>query len=473
MCDVDAEAVVAAVDAPSIYEIPKVLHAEGLDAYVVRRLGPAVPRRRLDGVGRPARPGAPPEVRRHRRARRQVHRPARRLPLGRRGAARRRVRAPGAGARSGGCSPTRARRRPAPAAALAGLDGIVVPGGFGIRGIEGKLGALRHVRERGIPALGLCLGLQCMVIEAARHLAGIEGANSAEFDPETPHPVIATMADQVGGGRRRGRPRRVDAPGRLPGRAGARLGRGRAPTAARRCPSGTGTATRSTTPTASSSRRPAWSSPATSPDGRLVEFVELPADVHPFYAGTQAHPELKSRPTRAHPLFRAFIGAALAYNAAERLPVEIPEDEPPRRTACCTARAARRGSTRPCRARLTGSERARPVRGRRQHHRVHRQGHRGPRRGDPDERRVDRQARDRRAPRRGRDRRARRRGQCRAGQPVPAGRCGARLDELPAGLLDVEGEEPLDAAQRELAEEAAARRPTNGTCWSTSTAPRA
>jgi CTP synthase len=83
------------------------------------------------------------------------------------------------------------------AAALAGVDAVVVPGGFGIRGIEGKLGALRHTRERGIPTLGLCLGLQCMVIESARNLAGLDGASSAEFDPETPHPVIATMADQV------------------------------------------------------------------------------------------------------------------------------------------------------------------------------------------------------------------------------------------------------------------------------------
>src|SRR5213078_2294650 len=82
------------------------------------------------------------------------------------------------------------------AAALAGVDGIVVPGGFGIRGIEGKVGALRHVRERGIPALGLCLGLQCMVIEAARNLAGIEDANSLEFDDQTTHAVVSTMADQ-------------------------------------------------------------------------------------------------------------------------------------------------------------------------------------------------------------------------------------------------------------------------------------
>src|SRR5690606_14040527 len=83
------------------------------------------------------------------------------------------------------------------AAALAGVDGVVIPGGFGVRGIEGKIGAARHAREQGIPTLGLCLGLQCMTIDVARHLAGLTGANSTEFDQDTPHPVIATMADQA------------------------------------------------------------------------------------------------------------------------------------------------------------------------------------------------------------------------------------------------------------------------------------
>jgi CTP synthase len=214
------------------------------------------------------------------------------------------------------------------AAALAGVDGVVIPGGFGIRGIEGKVGALRHVRERGIPALGLCLGLQCMVIEAARHLAGIADANSAEFAPETPHPVIATMASQVaavageadlGGTMRLGAYPADLLPGSVVAQAYG-------------------------TTTVSERHRHRYEVnnayrqqledaglvvSGESPDGRLVEFVELPTDVHPFYAGTQAHPELKSRPTRAHPLFRAFVAAALAYNAAERLPVDIPEQDAP------------------------------------------------------------------------------------------------------------------------------------------------
>jgi CTP synthase len=211
------------------------------------------------------------------------------------------------------------------AGALAGVDAIVVPGGFGIRGIEGKVGALRHARERGIPALGLCLGLQCMVIEAARHLAGLDGASSAEFDPDTPHPVIATMVDQlaiVSGDADMGGTMRLGAyPATLtPGSVVA---------------DAYGT-------TAVSERhrhryevnntyRPRLEESGlvvsgTSPDGRLVEFVELPREVHPFYAGTQAHPELKSRPTRAHPLFRGLIAAALEYSDEERLPVQIHEE---------------------------------------------------------------------------------------------------------------------------------------------------
>jgi CTP synthase len=233
------------------------------------------------------------------------------------------------------------------ATALAGVDAILIPGGFGIRGIEGKVGALRYARERGIPALGLCLGLQCMVIEAARNLAGIADANSAEFEPETPDPVIATMADQV------------DA---VSGRAdlGGTMRLGAYPARLR---SGSVVAEAYGSTSVSERHRHRYEVnnayrdrleeaglviSGTSPDGRLVEFVELPRTVHPFYAGTQAHPELKSRPTRAHPLFRAFIGAALAYNAAERLPVEIPDDEEPglteelRREGLEIASAARR-----------------------------------------------------------------------------------------------------------------------------------
>jgi CTP synthase len=195
-CDVDNEAVVSAADAPSIYDIPKVLHAEGLDAYVVRRL--QLPFRDVDWAEWD-------EVLR------RVHRPKRHVTIALVGkyvdlpdaylSVTEALRAGGIGhdarvdirwVTSDDCdSPEGAAR------ALDGVDGVLVPGGFGVRGIEGKLGAVRHAREQRIPTLGLCLGLQCMVIEVARDLAGLDGANSAEFDPATPHPVIATMADQV------------------------------------------------------------------------------------------------------------------------------------------------------------------------------------------------------------------------------------------------------------------------------------
>jgi CTP synthase len=212
------------------------------------------------------------------------------------------------------------------AAALDGMDGVLIPGGFGVRGIEGKLGAVTHARARGIPVLGLCLGLQCMVIEAARSLAGLGDANSTEFDERTPHPVISTMADQrdvVAGERDMGGTMRL----------------GAYPASLR---SGTVVAGAYETREVSERHRHRYEVNnayrerleeaglvfgGTSPDGKLVEFVELPADVHPFFVGTQAHPELKSRPTRPHPLFSSFVRAALDYRAAERLPVELPARE--------------------------------------------------------------------------------------------------------------------------------------------------
>jgi len=325
MCDVDPEAVVSATDASSIYEIPKVLHSEGLDAYVVRRLG--LPFRDVDWtvwgdlLDRVHHPRAEVTVA---LVGKYVDLPDAYLSVSealRAGAFSHRAKVAIKWVPSDSCeAPTGA------ATALAGVDGVVIPGGFGIRGIEGKLGAVRHARERGIPILGLCLGLQCMVIEAARHLAGIEGANSAEFDDSTPDPVIATMADQVD-----------IVAGNADLGGSMRLGAYPATLVA-----GSIVADAYGTTTVSERHRHRYEVnnayrerleaaglviSGTSPDGRLVEFIELPRDVHPFFAATQAHPELKSRPTRAHPLFRAFIGAALNYNAAERLPVEIP-DEP-------------------------------------------------------------------------------------------------------------------------------------------------
>jgi CTP synthase len=183
-----------------------------------------------------------------------------------------------------------------------------------VRGIEGKLGALTWARESGTPTLGLCLGLQCMVIEAARNLAGLSKANSAEFDEQTPDPVVATMADQVdvvSGERDMGGTMRL---GLYP----AQLVEGTVVAQAY------GTTRVDERHRHRYEVNNAYRVPlaeaglvfsGTSPDGNLVEFVELPAEVHPYYVGTQAHPEFRSRPTRGHPLFVGLVRAALAVRA--------------------------------------------------------------------------------------------------------------------------------------------------------------
>ena len=308
MCDVDAEAVVAAVDAQSIYDIPKVLHSEGLDAYVVRRLD--LPFRDVDWTGWDDLLG-------------RVHNPSSEVTIGLVGkyidlpdAYLSVTEAIRAGSFQNDCkvhlrwvSSDECATPEGAARNLADLDGICVPGGFGVRGIEGKLGALTYARENGVPTLGLCLGLQCMVIEFARTVSGLEGANSLEFDESTPHPVVSTMADQrdvVSGDRDMGGTMRLGLyPAKLMAGSQAEAAYGQPYVDERH---------RHRYEVANS-YRPALEEAGlvfsgTSPDGRLVEYVELPADAHPFYVGTQAHPEFRSRPTRAHPLFFALIEAA-------------------------------------------------------------------------------------------------------------------------------------------------------------------
>jgi len=326
MCDVDLDGVAAAADAPSIYDIPKVLHREGLDAYVVRRLG--LPFRDVDWTvwgGLLDRVHHPRETVRIALVGKYVDLPDAYLSVTealRAGGFAHRSRVEVVWVQSDECE------TPAGAsAALEGVDAILIPGGFGIRGIEGKLGAIKHARTRRIPTLGLCLGLQCMVIETARNVAGLDGASSTEFEPDTPHPVISTMAGQVdvvAGERDMGGTMRL---GAYP----ASLVEG-----------GVVAKAYGTTQVSERHRHRFEVNNAyrdrlakaglrfgTSPDGGLVEFVELSADEHPFFVGTQAHPELKSRPTRPHPLFAAFVRAALDYRAAERLPVEVhAPDEP-------------------------------------------------------------------------------------------------------------------------------------------------
>ena len=192
---------------------------------------------------------------------------------------------------------------------MASFDGIVIPGGFGPRGIEGKIRAAEYAREHGVPCLGLCLGMQVMTVEFARHVLGMDDANSTEFNPATPFPVIDLMHDQrevtdKGGTMRLGAYYAVLQPG-------------------------TKVAAAYNEPVVSERHRHRYEFNSTfrarfeeagfvcsgaSPDKRLVEFIEL--EKHPFWVGTQAHPEFKSRPDRPHPLFRDLIGAALAHRVS-------------------------------------------------------------------------------------------------------------------------------------------------------------
>ncbi len=308
MCDVDSDAVVAAVDAPSIYDIPKVLHAEGLDSYVVQRLGfdcHDVEWGEWDALLE------------------KVHNPKHHIKVGLVG---KYIDLPDAylsvseALRAGGfaneakieivwiasdeCETPEGAKK-----LLSGVDAICVPGGFGIRGIEGKVGALKFARENKIPTLGLCLGLQCMVIEAARNLAGIKDAISAEFS-DSGTPVIATMDDQkdvVSG--------KEDMGGTM------RLGLYKSDLLA-------GSVVAKTYGSSEISERHRHRYEVNNKyrdqigsaglvfsgvfkEQDLVEFVELPESVHPYYVGTQAHPELRSRPTRPHPLFVGLIAAAV------------------------------------------------------------------------------------------------------------------------------------------------------------------
>ncbi|GAA3855142.1 MULTISPECIES: CTP synthase [Amycolatopsis] len=323
MCDVDTEAVIACPDARSIYDIPKVLHREALDAYVVRRLG--LPFRDVDWTvwgDLLDRVHNPSETVRVALVGKYIDLPDAYLSV------TEALRAGGFAHRAKveivWVASDRATTPAGAAAALGDVDGVLVPGGFGVRGIEGKIGAIHYARTRGIPVLGLCLGLQCMVIEAARNLAGIEGANSAEFDEGTEHPVISTMADQkdvVAGERDMGGTMRLGAyPAKLkPGSQVAKAYGSTDVSERHRHRYEVNNAYRKRLSDAG------LVFSGTSPDDRLVEFVELPADVHPFFVGTQAHPELKSRPTRPHPLFDAFIDAVVRYRTADRLPVELPE----------------------------------------------------------------------------------------------------------------------------------------------------
>jgi CTP synthase len=316
MCDVDVNAVVSAADASSIYDIPTVLNDEGLDSYIIKRLGLTageVDWSRWEPVLN------------------AVHNPKHEVTVGLVG---KYIDLPDAylsvttALQAGGFHhQTKVKIKwvasdlcetPEGAAEhLADVDAVCVPGGFGVRGIEGKLGALKYTRTHQIPTLGLCLGLQCMVIEYARNEAGLEGASSTEFDEDATYPVIATMAEQVdilaagdlGGTMRLGTYTAALKPGSIvAGLYGSDSSEERH---------------RHRYEVNNKYRDQIGAAglvfSGTSPDGNLVEYVELPADVHPFYVATQAHPEFKSRPTSAHPLFRGLIEAAISRHEANRI----------------------------------------------------------------------------------------------------------------------------------------------------------
>lgn len=309
MCDVDTEGVISCADSPSIYNIPEVLYREHLDTFLIRKLN--LPFQDVDWT-------------QWQELLDRVHHPKTEITVGIVG---KYVDLPDAylsvveALRAGGfahyakvhiewISADECASPEGAAKALAGVDAAVVPGGFGVRGIEGKIGAIKHARETGLPLLGLCLGLQCIVLDAAR-TAGIDDATSTEFDPETEHPVIATMAEQkaaVAGKADLGGTMRLGAyPASLQeGSVVAELYGTTSVSERHRHRYEVNNAYRDTITEGSD-----LVFSGTSPDGTLVEFVEYPKEKHPYLVGTQAHPEYTSRPTRPHPLFAGLIRAAL------------------------------------------------------------------------------------------------------------------------------------------------------------------
>jgi CTP synthase len=317
LCDVPTEAVVNAADAANLYEVPLVLHEEGFDAVICRHLG-------LDGLE--------PDLAEWERLVERIESATREVRVGIIG---KYVSLPDAylsvveALKHGGFHHgARVEVEWIQAEEVEGLlaegrlrdlDGIVIPGGFGERGVEGKIAAAGYARQNGIPCLGLCLGLQAMTIEFGRNELGLTGANSTEIDPATPHPVIDLMDTQ----------RDVtDKGGTM--RLGAYI--------AELAEDSTVAAAYGKAVVSERHRHRYEFNPryrlkyegagfrcsGTSPDGRLVEFIELPG--HPFWVGTQAHPELKSRPNRPAPLFREFVSAALD-RAEGRRPHLFPVDE--------------------------------------------------------------------------------------------------------------------------------------------------
>ncbi|WP_035737583.1 CTP synthase [Glycomyces arizonensis] len=320
-CDVDDAAVVSAPDSPSIYDIPKTLHSEGLDAYVVRKL--ALPFKDVDWASwddlldRVHNPASAVEV--------AIVGKYVELPDAYKSVVEA-LHAAGFAHRakvnvrwvvSDLCeSPEGA------AQALSGVDALVVPGGFGERGVPGKIAALTYARTNLVPTLGLCLGLQCMAVEGLRELCGLVGADSEEFNGKAEHLVISTMADQTdivaGKGDMGGTMRLGAYPAKLAEGSLVAEAYGTTEVSERhRHRYEVNNAYRDQLTKAG------FVISGLSPDGRLVEFIELDRETHPYFVATQAHPELKSRPTRPHPLFDGLVAAALKRAAAEQLDLGV------------------------------------------------------------------------------------------------------------------------------------------------------
>jgi len=320
LCDVPENGIISAVDADNLYAIPLVLHDEGLDGYVCEVLHLADREPDLTGWrGLVDRIRSADQTVRIGLVGKYVNLPDAYLSVVE--ALRHGGFACGAKVDIDWIASDDAEGLLAEGR-LHELDGIVIPGGFGFRGIEGKIAAAGYARNEGVPFLGLCLGMQCAVIEFARDACGLAGANSSEFDPHSPHPVIDLMDEQrevvdLGGTMRLGLYPAKLRPGTVVETAyGEEVVyerhrhryevnnkyRARLEESGLVCS-------------------------GTSPDGRLVEFVELPTSVHPFFVATQAHPEFTSRPDRPHPLFAAFVRAARerADGRAPRLPMDALE----------------------------------------------------------------------------------------------------------------------------------------------------
>ncbi len=311
LCDIDIEAVISAVDTESIYHVPLALFEEGMDDIVVNRLGIVA-----TGVDLTNWNQLVSKIQR-------IEASDNRLTIGLVGkyvqltdaymSVLEAIKHAGfahdckidiAWIDADELASDIAEKK------LSSVDGIVVPGGFGIRGIEGKIQAAKFAREHKLPYLGLCLGLQVAVVDFARHVAGLKGANSTEFEPETPYPVIDLMEEQqdveaMGGTMRLGLYTCDIKPGT---KAAAAYGKKRIQERHRH-------RYEVNNKYRDKLSRKGLIFSGMNPDKDLVEIIELPE--HPFFMASQFHPEFKSRPTRPHPLFRDFIGAAKARKNAE------------------------------------------------------------------------------------------------------------------------------------------------------------